>query len=268
MINFIKKISYIDLFFVATIIGVGSGLFHQKLSEYQQNHLFKQCALSNNVDFSQSNNPSLNFHQELVNKEFPIIFYVSKHNSSVKEFESIKFAGDVWNKAIGQKVFIFKYTNKSLSLTKDNKNVIMFLNQWEDDKSTEQARTSTNYFNFSIVEADIRINIKNFKYYSLDSHDNTKIYSNQYNLESLLIHELGHVLGLRHYPQSVMDAYLRAELNRTNLTQTDLSLLACKYPEFKSNINKELAKMNHGQVLVAENSSLSLPSTFFNNKRK
>lgn len=258
---------------LALFFGISLGFIQHKYSDYKNNTLYNQCVESHNIvmDFSQSNNPpSVPYvPKELINKEFPIKFYVNKQNTTLQEFKAIKYAGNVWNKAFGKKVFIFEYVNDQLTLNKDNKNVIMFLKDWEADKSSEQARTSTNYLNSFIVESDIRINLQNFRYYTLDEKNkHPELYQSQYNLESLVIHELGHVLGLKHYHESVMYTFLMADLNRVSLTKNDLSVLGCKYPQFKNNLNKELAKINNSETFVTENSSLSSPLTIFNQKGK
>ena len=51
------------------------------------------------------------------------------------------------------------------------------------------------------------------------------------NLESLLIHELGHVLGLKHIDgtSSVMATYLALQVKRESLFAPDKEALACEY---------------------------------------
>lgn len=257
------KITYSDLFLVicSITLGMGLGKVQDVYSMYKNNHLFFQCmdnkSNNNYVDFSYSNiiieDGNKDINERLI-YNFPIKFYVNKANVNQKDFEAIVYAGKIWDEAFGKKIFIFEYTNEKIVLEKDNKNSIVFLNTWEENKSSEQARTSSIYYNSEIQESDIRVNLKNFSYYTLKDKNN---YS-KYSLESLLIHELGHSIGLKHYPNSVMNKTLDAQNERVFLTKNDLSTLGCKYPKYKSNINNYFTKnYDSKNMKLIDNSSLS-----------
>lgn len=108
---------------------------------------------------------------------------------------------------------------------KDGNSTIYWMSQWEPERSKEQARTTLYWNGDQIYEADIRVNAANFRFnFSPDS-------SPQIDLESLMIHELGHVLGLTHDPTrgSVMNFSLDEGQLRRHLGVIDLASLHCEY---------------------------------------
>lgn len=132
-----------------------------------------------------------------------------------------------WDQALGRTVFRIMQTGyQSPGPTQDGMNVVYWLKTWEANKSTEQARTSVYWVGDQIKEADIRINNKNFTFY-LDR----AIAPADVHLESLLVHELGHVLGLKHRDEagSVMATYLASQTMRTVVSAKDLQELKCEY---------------------------------------
>jgi hypothetical protein len=159
----------------------------------------------------------------------PILLYV--HQSVPSEFYSaLESSMASWEAAAGKPMFrIVGYgVYGANEPTQDGINMIYFLNTWEAKKSSEQGRTSVYWVGDEIREADIRINAKDFTFYQT----NSAAKFGQVNIESLLIHELGHVLGLKHndtISNSVMGTYLMSEQQRTNLTGIDRSNLICEY---------------------------------------
>jgi hypothetical protein len=132
-----------------------------------------------------------------------------------------------WDLVLGRTAFRIAQTGyQSSSPAQDGVNVMYWLKTWEANKTTEQARTSVYWVGDQIKEADIRINSKNFNFY-LD----TATAGNSVHLESLLVHELGHVLGLKHRDEagSVMATYLAAQTQRTNISKVDVQDLKCEY---------------------------------------
>ncbi len=142
--------------------------------------------------------------------------------------------------------------------------------KWEKDKAAEQARTSVYWVGDLIQEADIRINggpkdAGGFQFYTLDqqqssngnrvadastsgaSSDSSSTAAvslasstgdeaagdtaQKVNFEALMIHELGHVLGLKHKDadNSVMATYLATQTERVDLAETDEKALQCEY---------------------------------------
>lgn len=146
-------------------------------------------------------------------------------------YEAVVQAADSWNKTYGKTLIVIDkdniVTGPIVSL-KDTANIIYFYPTWEANKTTEQARTSVYWLGDAIKEADIRINAKDFQYYdlSLNNKGPTKI-----NLKALVIHEMGHVLGLKHKDteSSVMATYLASQSDRVQIAETDKKSLTCEY---------------------------------------
>jgi hypothetical protein len=139
----------------------------------------------------------------------------------------LQAAMKAWEISLGRPVFQIVQTQyQSSGPQQDGVNVIYWLNQWEAQKSTEQARTSVYWVGDQIKEADIRINNKNFRFY-IGSQGK----AGEVHFESLMIHELGHVFGLKHKDDgnSVMGPFLASQTARTNIASGDLNNLRCEY---------------------------------------
>lgn len=159
--------------------------------------------------------------------EIPVVMKV--HNSVPDAYiPAIVAAAESWNRTAGKTILKID-TNKdqgALKPTQDRKNIIYVLDTWESNKVTEQARTSVYWMGDVIHEADIRINDKNFDFYTPENGSHSGV-----NLEALILHELGHVLGLKHKDTSgsVMATYLANGVDRTAVTETDATSLQCEY---------------------------------------
>jgi hypothetical protein len=135
-----------------------------------------------------------------------------------------------WNE-VGQNLrgtafFELRFEQKgSATPTQDNYSKIYLLNTWESNRPSEQARTTIYWSGSRIYEADIRINEKNFDFYTGNISESNKVH-----LESLIVHELGHVLGLAHTENtnSVMQVSLADGMRRTDLA-SDAAALHCEY---------------------------------------
>jgi len=157
----------------------------------------------------------------------PVKFYI--HESVPVEFRSvIESSMKKWEQATGRELFqiVSKGYSGPDSPRQDGLNIIYWLKTWDPNRSTEQGRTSVYWIGNEIREADIRINAFNFTYYI----DRPK-YSRDVHFESLMIHELGHVLGLKHIDDgaSVMGTYLSSNTERVHITGVDTSSLQCEY---------------------------------------
>lgn len=166
------------------------------------------------------------FNEALMWKKYPITLTISK--SVPQEFyQDLESSIQAWNEAAQKTLFILDTTSISDSHmpTKDQKNIIYFLSSWEEDRPGEQGRATLYWEGFEIKEADIRINIKDFTYFSKNSKPLTGEKVVQIN--SLLIHELGHVLGLSHIDShpSVMNPYLPSGTIRDQFSKRDYSFI-------------------------------------------
>lgn len=189
-----------------------------------------------------------------------------RFNSSVPvEYRQAIFeAAQVWNDAIGGKkriLFANEYPEageptvifdasdisqdnlsspESKSLTKSNAvNVIYFLDEWISDNNSEQAKAFIHHQNGQILESDIIVNNTpsasglGVHAFSAGGEDGD-IESGRTDIQSLLVHEFGHILGLDHVfvsgSVSVMAEELsRGEAGRRELKEFDLNSLSCEY---------------------------------------
>jgi len=164
------------------------------------------------------------------------------HNSIPLELKpAIYRAAATWDQQIGHKVFEISEESTLLSdtPTKDRKNGIYFLSNWESDRKSEQGRTSVYWAGDQIQEADIRINAFDFSYYDQNSHlligsfglrNSGQSSSDGYSFEALLLHEMGHLLGLKHRDGvTVMATQLAAFTDRTQLAAVDQQSVSCEY---------------------------------------
>lgn len=157
----------------------------------------------------------------------PVKLYI---DSSVPNdmIEYIYKAGEIWEKASGKKLFEFLKSDNAVSIkpSHDDVNSIYWSKTWDDSKKSQQAITTLSFLGPLITEADIKVNNKDYEFYT-DSPQN----SLQVSFESLMIHELGHVLGFKHLSvkPTVMWPTLAPAFLRIELYKTDLTTLKCEY---------------------------------------
>ncbi len=170
----------------------------------------------------------------------PVKLYIHSSVPAVLR-PAIYRAAATWDLQIGKKVFDISEDSSQLgpSPARDQKNAIYFLADWESDKTSEQGRTSVYWAGDEIQEADIRINAADFSYYDLNPQVLTGSAhltaqggkaTDGYSFEALLLHEMGHFLGLKHREgSSVMATHLAAFSNRTQLIGSDQQAISCGY---------------------------------------
>ena len=146
--------------------------------------------------------------------------------------DAITRAADTWNKAAGKTIIVVDTNRQSIPLGNDRNNVLYFSSTWEAGQNSQQAKTSVRWVGDQIQEADIRVNASknaNGNYVYAFYEDPSR--PNGVNLEALVLHEMGHVLGLKHKDEvpSVMATYLPSNTNRTQLSSSDESSLMCEY---------------------------------------
>lgn len=155
----------------------------------------------------------------------PVVMYIDESVPAVYR-DAVKRAAATWNNDIGHEVIKIGGVTKMNGPAQDGANVIYFLDAWEEDRTNEQARTTVYWAGTRIYEADIRVNNRDFNYFWGDSPMPGRV-----DIESLILHEMGHVLGLGHSTtaKSVMAKSLPSATLRRDLTQDDLSSIRCEY---------------------------------------
>ena len=112
----------------------------------------------------------------------------------------------------------------------DNEFVISFLNTWFNNiNNGVLALTSYSYIDNRIIHADIIFNKDNFTFVV-----NPDSQSRDVDLESVLVHELGHFLGFKHVDSSIdsiMNAQLQSGEKKRDLTIKDIELIKIKYDD-------------------------------------
>lgn len=172
--------------------------------------------------------------------ESPVLVRI--HNSIPVELrQAIYRAAATWDRQAGRKIIEISEDSTQLSPgpSRDGKNGIYFLSEWESDRKSEQGRTSVYWAGDQIQEADIRINASDFSYYDQNPQQLIGSYglrqsgqssSDGYSFEALVLHEMGHLLGLKHREgATVMATHLAANTDRTQLAASDQESLLCEY---------------------------------------
>ena len=197
---------------------------------------FSKTSMSFQTTNSEWEDNSCGFVQNIYNKrlswqgQLPIKLYI--HESVPAEMlPSIERAINTWDKSIGKKMFeivkIKKEGGKELANFKDGTNTIYWFNkgEWKGDKD-DQAKTVISWVGSQIKQANILINADTMRFYS-----DVATGLNEVDLESVILHELGHVLGLKHNDKrpGVMATYLRENSERRGILTADLDSVRCEY---------------------------------------
>jgi hypothetical protein len=162
-------------------------------------------------------------------KRTPVKIYL--HESvPAGAYAAIDRAISEYNVKLGGGAEIFKIVARGVSgalqPAKDGYSMIYWFNSWDPNRTTEQARTTIYWTGTEIFEADIRINAADFSYYFGENSNFSEV-----DLQSLMVHELGHALGLAHNVNhgSVMNFTLDHGQDRRKLDDVDLASLKCEY---------------------------------------
>ena len=147
-------------------------------------------------------------------------------------YSAIEGAIEEWNQALGKEVLRLELTGVGgyPLPSRDGANVIYRLNTWEENRRLEQARTTLYWAGNRIYEADIRLNGRYFRFYKGDDGSGGGGFSGV-DLRSLMVHELGHVLGFSHNDRkdSVMYKTLPSGTLRRKLGKKDVASAKCEY---------------------------------------
>ncbi len=152
------------------------------------------------------------------NQSIPIKLRI--HESMPSEFISkIKSAIQTWHTAAGRTIFEFDGIENGPAIAKkDGISVIYYFTEWESAKNSEQERITIYFQDDLVVEGDIRINGKDFRF-----SNGTFVESDSYDFEGLITHSLGHLLGFGHSPakDSVMHETLSPGTLRREFGDSD-----------------------------------------------
>lgn len=141
---------------------------------------------------------------------------------------ALKAAITTWEDgALGKDLFDYKgFVATDETPQQDHKNIVYWQPEWLGSSSRQQATTLIFWSGAVITEGDISINAQNFTY-----GFGTDIDFHELDFESLVLHELGHLLGLKHHDGegSVMNESLHNGTKRRKLSGDDVAHLRCEY---------------------------------------
>jgi len=162
------------------------------------------------------------------NGRTPVVLYI--HESVPKKYRKVvDIAMEKWRYALGTQLFKLGGVVNTGGPAQDGSSVIYWRKSWDVDRQEEQGRTTIYWTGTQIFEADVSINNRDFEFFWSDEPEPNKV-----DVESLLVHELGHVLGLSHsaIKGSVMVSSLPKGVvssARRNPDKADLDSLKCEY---------------------------------------
>lgn len=159
-------------------------------------------------------------------QSLPVKVYIDP--SFPSEYDKVLIAaGKRWDEVLGRTLFLFERAGQTSSPAKDNRNVLYWMNPWSGVDQKLQGVSSLSWRNNQLIEADIKVDAQYYSFFVTAPASTRDIH-----LESLLVHELGHVLGLKHMARktsSVMLEVLDFLMVRETPTSEDQANLKCEY---------------------------------------
>lgn len=144
---------------------------------------------------------------------YPVRIHIDKEFPE-SQVVPLKNAIEIWNKAAKKELFVLEQDKTTLTQGKDSVNIIYWKLKWDNDDNMEAV--TINYFGLkTITESDMEINDFWIK--------------KGVDIQTLFIHELGHVIGFDHSMEndSVMQPTLPEHVFRHKLGKEDLNTLKC-----------------------------------------
>lgn len=151
-----------------------------------------------------------------------IQFYIES-NVPVEFREEIKRSAEMWKPGLIQiSDHIVEATKPSL----DRRNIIYWIQDSNTLSKNQQATTITRWTQNKIIDSDILINASHFEFFK-----NLPAIGSKVHFGSLMMHEFGHALGMRHIPlaNSLMFFSLSYLQVRNSLSEVDMTSLGCVY---------------------------------------
>lgn len=142
------------------------------------------------------------------------------------EYEAtLREAAQKWEEVLQRSLFVFERSTEKSTQARDSRNVIYWKDLWDVANEKLQAVSSLSWYRNQLLEADLQINHQHFSYYTEAPQSGQDVH-----LTSLLVHELGHILGLNHVKEkSVMITVLDYLLKRDLPTEEDKAHIRCEY---------------------------------------
>jgi len=146
----------------------------------------------------------------------------------IEFFESAVRAADKWNSTVGSKLIELEKLPQGAEADplQDVISGLYWRTEWSSEKNNQQAVTTLFYRGNQINEGDVKVNAKDFEFFVNDPNSNRQVH-----MESLLLHEFGHLMGLRHatlWP-TVMWSTLASSTRRDVISEKDLESMKCEY---------------------------------------
>lgn len=163
-------------------------------------------------------------------QKLPVVIHIEQ--SVPLEFRnSMKDAAAIWNKELGlTAIEVSDVIVGSPAISMDNHNVVYWLDVPSVMPTSTQAVTIPTSYSGVITDADIVINGNDFRFSTTGENDKV-------DMKSLMVHEMGHVLGMAHTDNfySIMFPYLGDGQVRDHASVNDEISLNCIYRENTAN---------------------------------